>query len=108
MSQSSAKTENVVLNLTHDFDIAVNCFIDNGIEPHTPKYQFMVMSNNDIDTHNLKPNDTTKLISQSDVVMLGIKIIHKITFTKHVSALCTKASKQLNAFTCISKFLFND
>ena len=73
MSQSSAKTENVVSNLKHDFDIAVNCFIDNGIEPHTPKYQFMVMSNNDIDTHNLKPNDTTKLISQSDVVMLGIK-----------------------------------
>ena len=66
------------------------------------------MSNDDIDTHTLELDDTKKLAYQSNVVLLGIKIDDKLTFTKHVSALCTKASKQLNAFTHISKFLSYD
>ena len=83
--------------------------IDNGMEPHPEKlFRFMVMSNNNIDTHALELDDTTKLRSQSDVVLLGIKIDDKLIFMKHVSVLCTKASKQLNAFTCISKFLSYD
>ena len=39
----------------------------------------------------------THPLSLMDVVLLRIKI-DKLTFTKHVSVLCTKASKQLNAF----------
>ena len=66
------------------------------------------MSNNVIDTHTLALDDTTRLRSQSDVVLLGMKIDDKLTFAKHVSAICTKASKQLNAFTRISKFLSYD
>ena len=107
MSNASAKIDEVMLNLKHDSKIAITWFIDNGMEPHPEKFQFMVMSNNVIDTHTLELDDTTRLRSQSDVVLLGIKIDDKLTFAKHVSAFCTKASKQLNAFTRISKFLSN-
>ena len=105
MSNASAKIDEVMLNLKLDSKIAITWFIDDGMEPHPEKFKFMVMSNNDIDTHTLELDDTTRLRSQSDVVLLGIKIDHKLTFAKHVSTLCTKASKQLNAFTRISKFL---
>ena len=108
MSNASAKIDEVMLNLKLDSKIAITWFIDNGMEPHPEKFQFMVMSNNVIDTHTLELDDTTRLRSQSDVVLLGIKIDDKLTFAKHVSVICTKASKQLNAFTRISKFLSYD
>ena len=108
MSNASAKIDEVMLNLKLDSKIAITWFIDNGMEPHPEKFQFMVMSNNVIDTHTLELDDTTRLRSQSDVVLLGIEIDDKLTFAKHVSAICTKASKQLNAFTRISKFLSYD
>ena len=108
LSNASAKIDEVMLNLKLDSKIAITWFIDNGMEPHPEKFQFMVMPNNDIDTHTLELDDTTRLRSQSDVVLLGIKIDDKLTFAKRVSTLCTKASKKLNAFTRISKFLSYD
>ena len=108
MSNACAKIDELMINLKLDSKIAITWFIDNGMEPHPEKFQFMVMSNNVIDTHTLELDDTTRLRSQSDVVLLGIKIDDKLTFAKHVSAICTKASKQLNAFTRISKFLSYD
>ena len=91
MSNASAKIDEVMLNLKRDSKIAITWFIDNGMEPHPEKFQFMVMSNNVIDTHSLEKDDTTRLRSQSDVVLLGIKIDDKLTFAKHVSDICTKA-----------------
>ena len=108
MSNASAKIDEVMLNLKLDSKIAITWFIDNGMELHPENVQFMVMSNNDIATHTLELDDTTKLRFQSDVVLLGIRIDDKLTFTMHVSALCSKASKQLNAFTHISKFFSYD
>ena len=74
MSNASAKIDEVMLNLKLDSKIAITWFIDNGMEPHPEKFQFMVMSNNVIDTHTLELDDTTRLRSQSDVVLLGNKI----------------------------------
>ena len=105
MSNASAKIDQVMLNLKLDSKIAITWFIDNGMEPRPEKFHFMVMSNDVIDTHTLELDDTTRLRSQSDVVLLGIKIDDKLTFAKHVSVICTKASKQLNAFTRISQNL---
>ena len=84
MSNTSAKIDEVMLNLKLDSKIAITWFIDNGMEPHPEKFQFMVMSSNVIDTHTLELDDTTRLRSQSDVVLLAIKIDDKLTFTKHV------------------------
>ena len=108
MIDASARIAEVLLNQKLDSKLAITRFIDNGMEPHPEKYQFMVMSNIDIDTHILELDDATKLRSQCDVVLLGSKIDDKLTFTKHVSALCTKASKQLNVFTRKSIFLSYD
>ena len=56
-------------------------------------------SNNVIDTHTLELDDTTRLRSQSDVVLLGIKIDDKLTFAKHVSA-TVYPKKYAHGFCC--------
>ena len=61
--------------------------------------------------HAFSPKPRTRkaaTFSSICLVLLIIKIDDKLTLTKHVSALCTEASKQLNAFTRISKFLSYD
>ena len=63
MSNASAKTDEVMLNLKLDSKIAITWFIDNGMQPHPEKFQFMVMYNNDIDTHTSELDDTAKLRS---------------------------------------------
>ena len=94
MSNASAKIDEVMLNLELDSKIVITWFINNDMEPHPEKFQFMVMSNTDIDTHTLELDDTTKLRSQTDVVLLGVKIDDTLTFTKHVSAF---APRHLNS-----------
>ena len=87
-----------MLNLKHDSKIPIIWFIDNVIELHPKKSQLMVMSNNEV--YSLRTR------SQSDVVLLGIKIGNELTFMKHISTLCTKAFKRLYAINHISKFFF--
>ena len=60
---ASAKIDEVMLNMKLDSKTAITWFIDNSVEPHPDKFQFMVMSNNDIDTHTLELDDTTRLRS---------------------------------------------
>ena len=47
--------------------------------------------------HSLKPASSVKL--------LGAKIDERLTFDDHISALCAKASDQINAFRRIVKYL---
>ena len=49
---------------------------------------------------DLAPSDCVKL--------LGIFIDNKLTFHKHISTICTRASRQINAMTRVSKFLSKD
>ena len=42
------------------------------------------------------------------VRLLGIFIDNTLTFHKHISTICTRASRQVNAMTRVSKFLSKD
>ena len=53
-------------------------------------------------------DDTTKLSSRSNVDFRKGTISDKLTFTKHVNGLCTKACKKSNILTRTCKFLSHD
>lgn len=79
-------------------------FITNGMQANPDKYQAIAFGNkNDapqcfaIRGQNIKCNDNVKL--------LGIEIDCKLSFDKHVSHLCKRASKQINAIMRLSKVL---
>ena len=52
--------------------------------------------------------DDTYVKSSSSKKLLGVLIDNKITFNKHVSKLCKKASNKLHALARISKYVAKD
>ena len=54
------------------------------------------------DFYPLKIND--QIINSENSVKLGIEIDNKLSFDKHISTLCKKASNQLNAIGKIQKY----
>ena len=56
------------------------------------------------DSYPLNINDLT-INSKNSVKLLGIEIDNRLSFEKHISTLCNKASNQLNAIGRIQKFM---
>ena len=56
------------------------------------------------DSYPLNINDLT-INSENSVKLLGIEIDNRLSFEKHISTLCNKASNQLNAIGRIQKFM---
>ena len=52
-----------------------------------------------------KISDNVTITSEPCVEALGVNIDNRLTFIEHVSSCCTKAARQLNAFSRISKNL---
>ena len=70
------------------------------------KFQAIVVKRNAKmkDSYPLNINDLTSNYENS-VKLLGIEIDKRLSFEKHVSTLCNKASNQLNAIGRIQKFM---
>ena len=49
-------------------------------------------------------NDSTVIVSEDHVKVLGVVIDSKLIFSLHVNAICNKASRQLNALARISNY----
>ena len=47
-----------------------------------------------------------KIDSENSIILLGIEIDNKLNFEKHVTALCQKAGRQLNALSRINKYIW--
>ena len=56
------------------------------------------------DSYPLNINDLT-INSENSVKLLGIEIDNRLSFEKHISTLCNKASNQLNTIGRIQKFM---
>ena len=50
-------------------------------------------------------NDSTVIVSDDHVKVLGVVVDNKLNFSLHVSSICKKASRQLNALARISNYL---
>ena len=70
------------------------------------KFQTIVVKKNAEmkDSYPLNINDLT-INSENSVKLLGIEIDNRLSFEKHISTLCNKASNQLNAIGRIQKFM---
>ena len=69
------------------------------------KFQFMLMSLLKLSPQSITLGNDTVLTSESQVKALGVMIDSNLNFSSHVSNICKKAARQLNALSRISKFI---
>ena len=63
----------------------------NSLKADPGKFQFMVLGNKDGKSFNIHIN-SIKIKNSNEVTLLGIKIDKNLTFKKHISELCRRAS----------------
>ena len=95
----------MISNLQLDDNIAIKWFNDNGMQANLEKFQFMMISRDGNCSRSLILNDSTVIVSDDHVKVLGDVIGNKLNFSLHVSSICKKASRQLNALARISNYL---
>ena len=106
MSYTSLNARDVPLCLKWDYDNAVKWFEINGMQANPSKFQFMVMSNGSVDKDciSLSVNESI-LTPESHVKVLSVTLDDRLTFNEHISICCSKAARQLNGLSRLSRYL---
>ena len=105
MSHAATSLTDVINSLELDAANALTWFDDNGMQANPDKFQYMIISSRDTASQDLCINGNVRLSPASHVKALGVTIDNRLNFTEHVSSLCTKAARQLNALSRISRYL---
>ena len=106
MAYASLNVKDVLSCLKRDCDNAVKWFEINGMQANPSKFQFMVMSNGSVDKECISRSvNESILIPDSRVKVLGVTLDDRLTFAVHISICCSKAARQLNALSRISRYL---
>ena len=95
----------VISSLSNDGNVAIKWFESNGMQANPDKFQFLAISKSDDSTHQLQLNGGTVLNSESYVKALGVTIDNRLNFSQHITEMCKKAARQLNALARISRVL---
>ena len=101
----SPTIEELLSNLKHDSKICLKWYSDNGMAANPSKFQFMVSSSTLINDIEIQIDENVIIKPEPCVKVLGVHIDYKLSFSQHVKHCCTKAARQLNALTRISKYL---
>ena len=84
---------------------AIDWFTVNGMKANPSKFQFMVISSERIEQKFLDIGNGIALQSEPSAKVLGVTIDERLQFSEHVSACCSKAARQLNALSRISRHI---
>ena len=98
--------ENLLSTLETESQAAIEWFKLNEMIVNPEKFQAIVVKRNAKmkDSYPLNINDLT-INYENSVKLLGIEIDNRLSFEKHISTLCNKASNQLNTIGRIQKFM---
>ena len=100
---SSPDLNCIFTNLQIDCKNAIDWFTVNGMKANPSKFQFMVISSERIEQKCLDIGNGITLQSEPSVKVLGVTIDDRLQFSEHISACCSKAARQLNALSRISR-----
>ena len=83
--------ENVISDLKTGLVGVMEWFKINSLKANPGKFQFMVLGYKDERSFNIHINNV-QIKNSNEVTLLGIKIDKNLTFKKHISELCRRAS----------------
>ena len=98
--------EKLISTLEQNSQAAIDWFKIHGIIVNSDKFQATVVKKKCRmeDCYALNINNQT-INPENCVKLLGIEIDNTLSFNKHISTLCKKASNQLNAIGRIQKYM---
>ena len=96
--------ENFISDLKTDLVRVMEWFKINSLKANPGKFQFMVLGSKDERSFNIHINNV-QIKNSNEVTLLGIKIDKNLTFKKHISELCRRASYKLHTLGRIRKYL---
>ena len=96
--------ENVISDLKTDLVGVMEWFKINSLKANPGKFQFMVLGSKDERSFNIHINNV-QIKNSNKVTLLGIIIDKNLTFKKHISELCRRASHKLHTLRRIRKYL---
>ena len=105
LSYSSYSFTDLIRNLEHDSNVCIQWYVNNGMEASPSKFQSIVLSSKPIKPVLVNVHGNVFIRSESVVKALGVHIDNNLDFNHHAKELCLKASRQLNAFARIAKYL---
>ena len=77
----------------------------NCMQSNPEKFQFIFLTKNDSQRHCDTLNHNVIIQSVSNVKLLGVNINVELNFNHHISLLCNKAGRQINALSRLSNVL---
>ena len=91
-------------DLIYDMEILFKWFTINSLKSNPEKFQSMIVGEKTCCNHALLKN--LKFVDANEyVILLGITIEKKLTFSKHIDNISCNAKYQLHALRRITKFL---
>ena len=77
----------------------------NGKKANLSKFQLMMLSNERLQEQYIDMADGITIRSEPCIKVLGVTTDDRLQFNENVSACCSKAAKQLNALSRISRHI---
>ena len=105
LAKSASTRTELLTDLKYDSKIAIQWFDDNGMQANPSKFQFMIASSKSHEDVSIDIDEHTTLLSESSIKALGVTIDSKLNFSEHITIICKKAARQLNALARISHYL---
>ena len=91
------KCYNVLRNVLENDVLSATAWFDNNYMCANPdKFQSIILSRDGQQSLSISVQDNT-ILSDTTIKVLGVTLDNRLTFDKHVSTLCMKASRQINA-----------
>ena len=96
--------DNITHKLESDSNVALQWFADNFMKLNADKCHLLVLGQRCDDPVTVKIGNTD-VVNSSEEKLLGVHIDSKLSFYRHVSKLCQKASNKLYALARISPYM---
>ena len=104
LCNAQSSIEDLKISLAKDTALTMKWYNDNELEANPDKFQCVVMNRNGPIETSIHVHD--KLIySSKNIKVLGVLLDSKLDFKPYITNICARASRQLNAFRRVSKFL---
>ena len=100
---SVSNLKSVLETLEHNSELAIAWFEMNYMKLNTDKCHLLISGNKNEQMWEKLDRDI--VWNSNDIKLLRITLANNLNFVKHVSNICSKANRKLNALTRVAKFL---